>query len=47
MEGLVTGKDGGAHAIFDGFGEGAAAVVVVEDEQVIVAGSGRGNEAAV
>jgi phosphatidylserine decarboxylase len=48
MEGLLIlpGKDGGARVIFNGFGKDAVAVVVIQDEQVSVAGAGWGNKAA-
>jgi hypothetical protein len=46
MEGLKSGKDGGAHEVFDGFGKNDVAVEVVHEEQVIVAGAGRSNESA-
>jgi hypothetical protein len=30
VQDLVTGKDGGARAVFDGFGEDAVAIVVID-----------------
>jgi hypothetical protein len=39
MEVLKSGKNGGAHAVFDGFGEDAFAVIIVHNDQVIVVAS--------
>ena len=46
VECLVAGKDGGARVVLDGFGKDAIAVVVVEDQQVVVAMAGRCDESA-
>ena len=37
MDGFVAIEDGGASAIFDGFGKNAVAVIVVAYKQIIVA----------
>jgi hypothetical protein len=39
MDGLKAGENGGARAVFNGFGEDAVAVVIVDNDQVIVATS--------
>ena len=46
MDGLKSGKDGGACAVFDGFGEDAVAVVVIDDYQIVVASAGWGRKSA-
>jgi hypothetical protein len=46
IEGLKSGKDGGACAVFDRFGEDAVAVIIVHNDQIIVASAGCGRESA-
>jgi hypothetical protein len=46
MEGFVACKDGCARAVFDGFRKDAVAVIIVEDQQVVIAVTGWRNEAA-
>jgi hypothetical protein len=46
MDELEAGKDGGACAVFDGFGEDAVAVIVIDNNQIIVAIAGRGRKSA-
>jgi hypothetical protein len=46
MDGLKSGKNGGARAVFNGFGEDAVAVVIVDNDQVIVASAGWGRKSA-
>jgi hypothetical protein len=47
MDGFVAIKDGGASAIFDGFGKNAVAVIVVAYKQIIVAmAGGQGDKAS-
>jgi hypothetical protein len=46
MELLVSSQDGGASAIFDGFGKDGIAVVVVDEQQVVVAMTRWGNKVA-
>jgi hypothetical protein len=42
MEGLKSGKDGGAHAVLDWFDEYAGAVIIIDNDQIIVASAGWG-----
>jgi hypothetical protein len=46
MEGLKSVKDGGARAVFDGFGEDAVTVIIIDNDQIIVAIAGWGRESA-
>jgi hypothetical protein len=46
MEGLKSGKDGGARAVLDWFGENAVAVIIIDNDQIIVASAGWGRESA-
>ena len=46
MDELKAGKDGGACAVFDGFGKDAVAVVVINNYQIVVASAGRGRKSA-
>ena len=46
MDDLETGKDGGACAVFDGFGEDAVAVIVINNYQIVVASAGWGRKSA-
>jgi hypothetical protein len=46
MKGLVTEKNGGGGAAGDRFGKDAVAVVVIEDNKIIVAVAGRSNKTA-
>ena len=46
MDELKPGKDGGSCAVLDGFGEDAVAVVVVDNNQIIVASAGWSRKAA-
>jgi hypothetical protein len=46
MKGFVAEKNGGGGAAGDRFGKDAVAVIVVEDNKIIVAVAGRSNEAA-
>jgi hypothetical protein len=46
VKGLIAGEDGTARAIFDGFGEDAIAVIVVKDQQIVIAMAGWCDEAA-
>ena len=45
MNSLVAGKDGSGTAILDGLGQNAVAIEIVHDDEVVVAGAGRGHEA--
>ena len=46
MEYFVAGKNAGSRAAADGFGEDAVAVVVVQDQNVVVANAGSNNESS-
>ena len=46
MEGFVAGKDGCTCAVFEWFRKNAIAVIIVEDQQVVIAVTGWCNEAA-
>jgi hypothetical protein len=46
MDDLKSGKDGGACAFFDGFGEDAVAVIIIDNYQIVVASAGWGRKAA-
>jgi hypothetical protein len=44
MDGLIADKDSGARSTLDGFGQDAVAIIVVYDDQIIVASAGGNNE---
>lgn len=44
MDGLIAGKDSGARATLDGFGQYAVAVIIIYDDEVVVANAGGNNE---